>query len=142
GWAVQAFALVPAVRRAAPRLRLVLNLRHPALRQVVRLSGWTFGYVISNQIAFWIALVLANGTSGGISAYSAAYMFFQLPYGVLAVSILTALTPDLAERWSRRDLAGFRQRLSTGMRTGPPVMLPAAAGYIVLARPIVALLLQ
>ncbi|MCU1451701.1 MAG: murein biosynthesis integral rane protein MurJ [Acidimicrobiales bacterium] len=142
GVVVQALVLLPALRRAAPRLRPVWNLRHPVLRQVLRLSGWTFGYVISNQVSFWIALVLANGTAGGISAYSAAYIFFQLPYGILAVSILTALTPDLAERWSRHDLDGFRNRLSTGVRTGALVMLPAAVGYIVLARPIVALLLQ
>jgi len=98
GVAVQALALIPALRRAAPRLRFRWNIHHAVLRQVVRLSGWTFGYVVSNQVAFWIALVLANGTAGGISAYSAAYIFFQLPYGILAVSILTALTPDLAER--------------------------------------------
>src|SRR5207302_9336577 len=105
-------------------------------------SGWPFGYVVSNEVAFWIALVLANGTAGGVSAYSAAYIFFQLPYGILAVSILTALTPDMAERWSRRDLAGFRQRLATGIRTGTLVLLPAAAGYIVLARPLVSILLE
>jgi putative peptidoglycan lipid II flippase len=142
GVAVQAVALVPALRKAAPRLRFRWNLHHAVLRQVVRLSGWTFGYVISNQVAFWIALVLANGTRGGVSAYSAAYIFFQLPYGILAVSILTALTPDLAERWSRHDLAGFRRRLGIGIRTGALVLLPAAVGYIVLARPLIALLLQ
>ena len=54
GVVVQAVALLPALRRAAPRLRPVWNLRHPVLRQVLRLSGWTFGYVISNQVAFWI----------------------------------------------------------------------------------------
>src|SRR5207248_266660 len=142
GVAVQALALIPALRRVAPRLRFRWNPRHAVLRQVVRLSGWTFGYVVSNQIAFWIALVLANGTAGGVSAYSAAYIFFQLPYGILAVSILTARTPDLAERWSRRDLAGFRQRLGTGIRMGTVVLLPAAVGYAILARPLVSLLLQ
>jgi putative peptidoglycan lipid II flippase len=142
GVVVQTVVLFPALRRAAPHLRPVWNLRHPVIRHVVRLSGWTFGYVVSNQVSFWIALVLANGTAGGVSAYSAAYIFFQLPYGILAVSILTALTPDLAERWSRHDLTGFRQRLSAGMRTGALVLLPAAAGYLVLARPIVSLLLE
>ncbi|MBV8235429.1 MAG: murein biosynthesis integral membrane protein MurJ [Acidimicrobiia bacterium] len=142
GVAVQAVALVPAVRRVAPKLRFRWSPHDAVLRQVLRLSGWTFGYVISNQVAFWIALVLANGTAGGISAYSAAYIFFQLPYGILAVSILTALTPDLAERWSHNDLAGFRRRLGTGIRTGALVLLPAAAGYLILARPLVTLLLE
>ncbi|MBV9042356.1 MAG: murein biosynthesis integral membrane protein MurJ [Acidimicrobiia bacterium] len=142
GVAVQAVTLIPALRRAAPKLRFRWNLHHAVLRQVVRLSGWTFGYVISNQVAFWIALVLANGTRGGVSAYSAAYIFFQLPYGILAVSILTALTPDLAERWSRHDMAGFHRRLGIGIRTGTLVLLPAAVGYIILARPLIALLLE
>jgi putative peptidoglycan lipid II flippase len=142
GVAVQALTLIPALRRAAPRLRFRWNLHHAVLRQVVRLSGWTFGYVVSNQVAFWIALVLANGTRGGVSAYSAAYIFFQLPYGILAVSILTALTPDLAERWSQRDLDGFRRRLGIGIRTGAVVLLPAAVGYLILARPLIALLLE
>jgi putative peptidoglycan lipid II flippase len=142
GVAVQAFALIPALRRVAPRLRFRWNLRHAVLRQVLQLSGWTFGYVVSNQVSFWIALVLANATAGGVSAYSAAYIFFQLPYGILAVSILTALTPDLAERWSRRDMAGFRQRLGTGIRAGALVLLPAAVGYIVLGKPLVSMLLE
>ena len=142
GVLVQAVALLPALRRTARRLRFRWDLHHPALRRVVRLSGWTFGYVITNQVSLWIALVLANGTAGGISAYSAAYMFFQLPYGILAVSILTALTPDLAERWSLGDREGFRQRVSLGLRTVALVMLPAAVGYLVLARPIVSLLIQ
>ena len=142
GVVVQALALIPALRRVAPRLHFRWDPRAAVLRQVLRLSGWTFGYVISNQVAFWIALVLANGTAGGISGYSAAYIFFQLPYGILAVSILTALTPDLAERWSKRDLAGFRRRIGTGIRTGALVLLPAAVGYLILARPLVSLLLE
>ena len=142
GVLVQAVALLPALRRTARRLRFRWDPRHPALRRVVRLSAWTFGYVITNQVSLWIALVLANGTAGGISAYSAAYMFFQLPYGILAVSILTALTPDLAERWSLGDREGFRQRISLGLRTVALVMLPAAVGYLVLARPVVTLLIQ
>ena len=32
--------------------------RHPAVRRVLRLSGWTFAYVATNQIGFWVAQVL------------------------------------------------------------------------------------
>ena len=88
--------------------------RHPAIRRVLRLAGWTLGYVVANQVSFWVALVLANREAGDVSAYSYAYVFFQLPYGVLAVSILTALMPDLAERWSTGDRDGYRARLSLG----------------------------
>src|SRR5205807_2300844 len=89
GVVVQAVVLVPTLRRAGARLRWRWDPRHPAITRVLRLSGWTFGYVVANQVSFWIALVLANGHAGDVSAYTYAYAFFQLPYGVLAVSILT-----------------------------------------------------
>jgi putative peptidoglycan lipid II flippase len=142
GVAAQALVLLPLLKRAGVRLRLVWAPRHPAIRRVVRLAGWTLGYVVVNQISFWVALVLANREPGDVSAYSYAYVFFQLPYGVLAVSILTALVPDLAERWSTGNRDGYRERLSLGLRAVALVMLPAAAGYALLARPILTLLLR
>src|SRR5205085_11792986 len=66
GVAVQALVLLPALRRVAPRLRFRWNPHHPLIRQVLRPSGWSFGYVISNQLPFWISLVLANGPAGGL----------------------------------------------------------------------------
>jgi putative peptidoglycan lipid II flippase len=142
GVAIQAVVLWPLLKRAGVHLRLVWEPAHPTLRQVLRLSAWTVAYVVVNQVAFWVALVLANGEPGDVTAYTYAYAFFQLPYGVLAVSILTALTPDLAERWSRGDRAGFRDRMSLGLRAVALVMLPAAAGYALLSRPILTLLLR
>ncbi|HKN40408.1 MAG TPA: murein biosynthesis integral membrane protein MurJ [Acidimicrobiia bacterium] len=142
GVAVMALPLLPAVRRAGIRLRPVFNFRHPAVRKVIRLSGWTAGYVATNQIALWIVLVLANGTKGGISIYQGAYVFQQLPHGLVAVSLMTTITPELAETVSRGDFAGFRRNFALGLRLMTLVILPAAAGYVVLARPVVALLLQ
>ena len=138
----QAVVLWPLLKGAGVRLRFVWAPRHPAIRRVVRLAGWTFGYVVANQISFWVALVLANREPGDVSAYTYAYVFFQLPYGVLAVSILTALMPDLAERWSAGDRESYRARMSLGLRTVLLVMLPAAAGYALLAKPIITLLLR
>ncbi|HEY4410440.1 MAG TPA: murein biosynthesis integral membrane protein MurJ [Acidimicrobiia bacterium] len=142
GIVAMALPLVPAVRRAGVRLRLRLDFRHPAVRKVLRLSGWTAGYVAVNQAALWIVLVLANGTKGGVSIYTAAYVFFQLPHGLVAVSLMTTLTPELAETVTRADFAGFRRNFALGVRLMTLVILPAAAGYLVLARPVVGLLLQ
>jgi putative peptidoglycan lipid II flippase len=142
GVAAQALVLWPLLKGAGVHLRFVWAPRHPAIRRVLRLAGWTLGYVVANQVSFWVALVLANREPGDVSAYSYAYVFFQLPYGVLAVSILTALVPDLAERWSTGNRDGYRERLSLGLRAVALVMLPAAAGYALLARPILTLLLR
>ena len=88
GYVVQAALQWPFMRRAGARLRFVWDLRHEAVQAVVRLSGWTFGFVVTNQVAFFVVLVLAARSDGGVSEYSAAYLFFQLPYAVFAVSML------------------------------------------------------
>lgn len=142
GVGVQAVALLPSLRRAGLRLRPVWAPRHDAVRQMLRLSGWTFGYVVANQVALWVVIVLANGRSGDVAAYQAAFLFFLLPHAIFAVSIMTALLPDLSERWSTGDRGAFRDQLSFGLRVTGLVLIPAAAGYVVLARPIIRLVLE
>jgi putative peptidoglycan lipid II flippase len=142
GIAAMAVALLPALSRAGIRLRVLFGWRHPAVVTLMRLSGWTVGYVISNQIALWVVLLLANGKPGGVFAYLAAYAFFQLPHGLFAVSLMTAIAPELASAAARGDLEAMRDRLSLGLRMITVVVLPAAAAYIGLARPIVVAGLQ
>jgi putative peptidoglycan lipid II flippase len=142
GIAAMAVPLLPALKRAGIRLRPVFKPRHPAVRKVVRLSGWTAGYVAVNQVALWIILVLANGTKGGISVYQGAYVFFQLPHGLVAVSLMTTITPELAETAARGEFAGFRHNFAMGLRLMTLVILPASLGLAVLAKPVVSVLLQ
>lgn len=143
GVAAQAVVQLLALRGAGIRLRPSWNLRHPAVARVVRLSGWTFGFAVANQLSLYVVLVLANrGAAGDVTAYQAGHIFFLLPHGVFSVSIMTALLPDLAERWSGRDLDGFRRRVSMGLRTIAFVLVPAALGYLLLAEPIVRVALE
>jgi len=142
GVAAMALVQLPSLRRAGARLRPVWDPSHPAVRQVLRLSGWTFGFVAANQVALWVALALANGRQGDVAAYQAALVFFLLPHGVFTVSVATALQPDLAERWAARDVAAFRRQVATGLRTTAAIVVPAAVGYLLLGRPIVEVALQ
>jgi putative peptidoglycan lipid II flippase len=142
GVAAMALVLIPALRGARIRLRFLVSFRHAAVRTLVRLSGWTFGYVVANQIALWVVLVLANGVSGGAFAYLSAYAFFQLPHGLFSVSIMTAVGPELAAAGARGDLAALRHRFARALRLVLTVVIPAAAVYVALARPIVVALLQ
>ena len=104
GIVVMALALLPALHRAGVRLRFLPALRHAAVRTMLRLSGWTVGYVIANQIALLVVTILANGTAGGPFVYVSAYAFFQLPHGLFAVSFMTTFAPELASAASRGDL--------------------------------------
>jgi putative peptidoglycan lipid II flippase len=142
GVAAMTFALWPTLRRLGFRWRWTFDLRHPAVRRLLRLSGWVAGYVVVNQVGLLVVIVLAGGVQGGYTAYQAATIFYHLPHAIFAVSIMTALLPSLAELWGRGDRDAFRTALARGIRVSAFVVIPAAAGYLVLARPIVRLLVE
>jgi len=144
GVVLQGVALVPSLRRAdLGLLRWHWNLRDDALRAVTRLGGWTFGFVVANQVALFVVTVLAGSVAGPdpVSSYTYAYAFFQLPYGVIAVTVMSVVTPDLAARWSTGQRPAFLHRLSGGLRAVLALIIPSAVGMLLLARPAVALLL-
>jgi putative peptidoglycan lipid II flippase len=142
GVVVMALALLPPLGRLHLHLRFLPAWRHPAVSAMLRLSGWTVGYVVANQIALLVVTVLANGTDGGPFIYISAYAFFQLPHGLFAVSLMTTFTPEMASAAARNDLAALRVQLSRGLRLAAVVIVPAAALYLGLARPIIVALLQ
>jgi putative peptidoglycan lipid II flippase len=142
GVVAMALVLVPAVRRAGGDFGWHWEPRHPAVRKLARLSGWTVGYVAANQVAFLVVLVLAYRSTGAVSVYLAAFTVYQLPHGLLAVSIMTALAPELARSHQRNDFAALRRHFAAGLRMLLLVMVPAALGMAVLARPLVHALLD
>lgn len=142
GVAVQLVAQLPSMAGTGIHLRWVWAPRHEAIRRMVRLSGWTFGFVAANQVALWVVLLLANRRVGDVSVWLTSYTFFQLPFGVVAVSIMSAIQPELAESWSRRDVAAFRTRMAAGLRGLMGVIVPATVAYLLLARPALELFLR
>lgn len=131
----------PFLRRLPGRLRLRLDLGHPAVRKVLRLSGWLALYVATNAIGFGVSFYLAAAQQGGTTAYVTAFAFFQLPYGIAAASIITALVPRMAARHVDGDAAGFREAVAVGLRICALLMLPATAAYLALGRPLIELLI-
>jgi putative peptidoglycan lipid II flippase len=129
---------LPALKAANLGLRPIWSPRHPAIRELLRLTGWTVGYVAANQVALAFVVRTANrGADGDLTAYTSANStFFQLPHGVIAVSVITALGPGLSEAFLDRARARFRRMLSGGLRNLLVLMTPAAAGLMALARPL------
>jgi putative peptidoglycan lipid II flippase len=144
GVVLQGVALIPSLRAAKlQRLRWHWNLHDAALHTIIRLSGWTFGFVVANQIAVFVITLLAGTASGTdpVSSYTYAYAFMQMPYGIVAVTVMSVVAPDLAQRWSAGERSAFLARLTGGWRAVLALIIPAAVGMLLLAKPAVALLL-
>ena len=141
GIASMALVTLPAMFAAGLRYRPVLEWKHPAVRKLLVLSGWTFGFVAANQVAVVVIRNLATHEGAGIlSAYVDAFTWFVLPHGLLAVSIATTFQPELARAVLHRDRPEFVRRLSQGTRLIMLLTLPAAAGLFVLRDPIIGLM--
>ena len=140
--ASQVFIILPALRRQKFRFKLSFSLRDPAIRMIMSLSSWTLGFVLANQLAlfFIMALEVRSGV-GGVSAYTYAFTFFQLPFGVVTVSIANVVTPDFARLYAANKPRQFANRFSYGVRQIMALVIPAAAAYLVLARPMVEVLI-
>jgi putative peptidoglycan lipid II flippase len=65
-----------------------------------------------------------------------------LPIGLFGVSIATAALPDISRHAARESLADMRDTISRGLRMMLMLNVPAMAGLVVLAAPIVGLILQ
>lgn len=117
--------LLPALRRAGVHLRWRFQPRHPAVRTVIGRAGWTLGYVAANQVGLTVMLAVATGTDGLPSWYTYAFIFFQLPHGLIAVSVMTTFVPELASAWSERNRKRFRARFGQGLRLVLTGVVPA-----------------
>src|SRR6266545_4738023 len=104
----------PFLRRIGFRYSFVWNLRDPAIRKMARLSAFTIGYVITNQLGYLVIPILAYLVQGGYTAYATSLTFFQLPHGVFAVSVMTALLPPMSEQAVAKNWEAFRATLSRG----------------------------
>jgi putative peptidoglycan lipid II flippase len=120
----------------------VLVARHEAVRQIGTLAKWVVVYVAANQVGYLVVIVLADRVQGWYTTYAAAFILFQLPHAIFAVSIFTALLPAMSGRWAAGDVEGFRIKLTQGIRATSAIVVPASLGYLVLSRPIVRLLLE
>jgi len=112
------------------------------VRTIISLSGWTFGFVVANQAAVFVVLALEYHLGGGsVTAYTYAYQFFVFPFAVVAVSVINVASPDLARSWTAGARHDVGERFGVATRQVMALILPAAVGYLLLARPAMVLVI-
>jgi putative peptidoglycan lipid II flippase len=145
GVAVQFACLLPSLARSDLwRISFRLDLRDPAVRAVGRLSTWILLVVLTNQISLYVVLAYAFGIggSGPVSAYTYGWSFMQMPYAVIVVSVLGAITPQLASFATTQDFAGLADRLRFGLRQSLVIIIPCTLVMVILAQPIAGIFLK
>lgn len=138
GAASQVVLQLPGLRDA--RLRLQLDWRHPALKQIVKLYLPVLAGAAVALVGVTIDRNLASRTGEqSIAWMQQATVLIQFPIGLGSAAIAIAILPRLA---NTSDPTAFRQTLTGGLKLVLLLILPAAVILFLLAPQIVGLLFQ
>lgn len=126
------FRYAPELPRRDPHIRRIARLMGPA---VFGVAVYQVNILVSTLLASWLP-------DGSVSYLYYAERLFQLPLGVFAVALGTASLPSLSRLASRREWEPFRTTLVEALLLTAFVVVPAAAGLLALAWPIVSVLFE
>ena len=134
---VLGFVGVPALALWRSGFRLVPRLApaDPALRRLLRLSGWAVLQHAGIGVLLGAAIVMGNRVEGGVVAYQFAFVAFLAPYAILAQPVNTTILPDLTLDAARGDDAGFARTVRWALGAMGVLTLPVTAAYLALAGP-------
>jgi putative peptidoglycan lipid II flippase len=146
GVVVQATGLVPALRRVGFRWRWRFDFRALGLGELGRLAAWMLLYVVVSQIGLFVVLNVAKrvGTTGAASVtiFQYSFLIFMMAHGIVAVSVMTALMPRMSAAAADGRHADLVAQLNSGTRLVAVVLVPIAAAYLTLGRPLAVTLFE
>jgi putative peptidoglycan lipid II flippase len=126
GIVVQAVVLVPAMRRVGFRYRPLWGWDR-RLTAAGGLALWVVAYVLIGQAGYVVTTrVAADASAGSVSIYTYTWLLLQVPYGVLGVSLLTALMPRMSRAAAEGRLDGVVDDLSLGSRLSAVALVPVS----------------
>jgi len=143
GGFLQIIVQVPALRRHGIVLKRLWQPRHAAVRRVLLLMIPTVFGAAVYQINVMMDTVFASVLpAGSVSYLWYADRVFEFPLGLFAVALGTAALPSFSAQAARKAYGEMRQSLTFAIGLTNLVTIPAAVGFMVLAKPITAVLFQ
>jgi len=148
---VQIGMQVPALRRCGVSIRPAWGVRSEQFRKILLLMGPMILGLTATQIntladdliAWWFSGSAEKGAffemlqRGSVSHLYYAQRLYQLPLGVLGISLATAIFPVMSADVARKDFSALRATIARGLRTTVFVAVPATMGLVIVARPLI-----
>ncbi|NUP25538.1 MAG: peptidoglycan biosynthesis protein MviN [Nocardia sp.] len=124
GVIVQAASLLPAIRRQGIDLRPLWGM-DARLKQFGTMAGAIILYVLISQIGGIFANnISSQADEAGPAIYQNAWLLLQLPYGVIGVTLLTAIMPRLSRNAANDDTPAVVDDLSAATRLTMIALIP------------------
>ena len=134
---------IPALHRFQFRYRPRLALQMAGVHEILVLMVPRFITLGTIQFADLFIIRLASALPvGSTSGYFYAYALMQFPETLFGTAIALVVFPTMAEQYNAGDLSGLRNTASRTIRVIWFLTFPAAAGLVLLGRPVISFLLQ
>ncbi|MHB1418808.1 MAG: murein biosynthesis integral membrane protein MurJ [Bacillota bacterium] len=134
---------LPALYRYRHKLVRGISLGHPALKEIALLAMPVLASSAIGQVNLIIDRVFASMLSpGSIAALNFGDRLVELPLGIVAAAVATAVFPNFARMVAQGDRSNLKSAVTSSLRMITMVMIPAEVGLIVLSTPIVHLLFE
>ncbi len=93
--------------------------------------------IVQVNVIISTAFVSLSVMQGSLAAFRNANTAWQLPYGIFAMGIGTAVLPTLSRKYAAGDFEDYRNILTKSLTSVLFLSMPSAIGFIVLKEPIV-----
>lgn len=144
GGILQLSIQVPVLYRKGFRLKLFRSFHHPAAKLIGKLMlPRLFSssiYQLNNFVDSIFGSLAAIVGEGGVAGLYFSYRLIQFPLGIFSNSLAQAILPTLSCQALEENQDNLKRTLSFGLRATFLVMLPASAGFMILAKPLVSAL--
>ncbi|MDR3315103.1 MAG: murein biosynthesis integral membrane protein MurJ [Coriobacteriales bacterium] len=132
GTSIGVFAMfivqIPALIKLKIPLRFHIDFSDPALKETLKLALPASCFIITQVVVISIQNAVAlNVTAQGPATLQFAWLWFQLPYGIIGVALSTALLTEMSAASAAGDWASFKAQVKLGVRTTFFLIIPLAA---------------
>lgn len=144
---VQIGIQIPPLRKAHFKLAPAWDVHSAAFKKIIIMMGPMIIGLTVTQINTLADDLIALGFSsedgyplgwGAVSNLYYAQRMYQLPLGVFGISLATAIFPVMSAMSAKKDYDGLAKTVSRGIGGAAFLAVPATAGLILVARPVVA----
>jgi putative peptidoglycan lipid II flippase len=142
---------IPSLRASGVSIRPDWDIHSAAFKKVFLLMGpMALGLAVTqiNTLAdYVIALAFGNKQGRPLTENAISYLYYaqrlyQLPLGVLGISLATAIFPVMSDNAAKKDFTALSGTIIRGLKSAIFIALPATAGLFLVGKPLIAVLLQ
>ena len=133
----------PFLAKFGVKFKFRVNLHHPGIKQIAILILPAMLAAAVNTINVLVGTILASFLpKGSISYLYYADRIMELPLGIFAIAIGTAVLPSFSKHVTNGDFAELKSSISFSLRLMLFVTIPAMIAMMALHLPIISVLFQ